>query len=153
MIFFKSIKFKNFLSTGNYFTEINLCNSTNTLVVGTNGAGNYALINLWFLVVIPDTRQTQSTRSYSTLLYTSKQASKVIHARNRPMCRRIYSNIPTIVSIRGGRAACARPGARAYMRPWVHAHTCGSCCGCGEKDRICSPQRAPAIKIPRTRSN
>jgi len=45
MIFFKSIKFKNFLSTGNYFTEINLCNSTNTLVVGTNGAGKSTLLD------------------------------------------------------------------------------------------------------------
>ncbi len=44
MIFFKAIKFKNFLSTGNYFTEINLCNSTNTLVVGTNGAGKSTLL-------------------------------------------------------------------------------------------------------------
>jgi DNA repair exonuclease SbcCD ATPase subunit len=45
MIFFKSIKFKNFLSTGNYFTEINLCNSSNTLVVGTNGAGKSTLLD------------------------------------------------------------------------------------------------------------
>ena len=45
MIFFKYIKFRNFLSTGNYFTEIALDNSTNTLVVGTNGSGKSTLLD------------------------------------------------------------------------------------------------------------
>ena len=45
MIFFKYIKFRNFLSTGNYFTEITLDNSTNTLVVGTNGSGKSTLLD------------------------------------------------------------------------------------------------------------
>jgi DNA repair exonuclease SbcCD ATPase subunit len=45
MIFFKTLKFKNFLSTGNYFTEINLCRNTNTLVVGSNGAGKSTMLD------------------------------------------------------------------------------------------------------------
>lgn len=45
MIFFKTIRFKNFLSTGNYWTEIKLDNSANTLVVGTNGAGKSTLLD------------------------------------------------------------------------------------------------------------
>jgi DNA repair exonuclease SbcCD ATPase subunit len=45
MIFFKSIKFKNFLSTGNYFTEINLSGNSNTLVIGTNGAGKSTMLD------------------------------------------------------------------------------------------------------------
>ena len=45
MIFFKKIKFKNFLSTGNYFTEINLSDNSNTLVVGTNGAGKSTMLD------------------------------------------------------------------------------------------------------------
>ncbi len=45
MIFFKTLKFKNFLSTGNYFTEIKLDNSTNTLVIGTNGAGKSTMLD------------------------------------------------------------------------------------------------------------
>ena len=45
MIFFKTLKFKNFLSTGNYYTEINLCRNTNTLVVGSNGAGKSTMLD------------------------------------------------------------------------------------------------------------
>ena len=45
MIFFKNIKFKNFLSTGNYFTEIKFDEALNTLVVGTNGAGKSTMLD------------------------------------------------------------------------------------------------------------
>ena len=45
MIFFKKIKFKNFLSTGNYSTEIILSGNSNTLVVGTNGAGKSTMLD------------------------------------------------------------------------------------------------------------
>jgi hypothetical protein len=39
MIIFRNLKFRNFLSTGNNFTEIDLTKSKRTLVVGSNGAG------------------------------------------------------------------------------------------------------------------
>lgn len=39
MIIFKKIRYKNFLSTGNYFNEIELDNSPSTLIVGKNGGG------------------------------------------------------------------------------------------------------------------
>lgn len=45
MIVFKSLKFKNFLSTGNYFTEIKFDEAPNTLVVGTNGAGKSTMLD------------------------------------------------------------------------------------------------------------
>lgn len=45
MIYFKSIKWKNLLSTGNVFTEINLCKKDTTLIVGTNGAGKSTLLD------------------------------------------------------------------------------------------------------------
>jgi DNA repair exonuclease SbcCD ATPase subunit len=45
MIVFKTLKFKNFLSTGNYFTEINFDEAPNTLVVGTNGAGKSTMLD------------------------------------------------------------------------------------------------------------
>jgi DNA repair exonuclease SbcCD ATPase subunit len=45
MIYFKSLKWKNFLSTGNVFTEIKLDQSQNTLVVGTNGAGKSTMLD------------------------------------------------------------------------------------------------------------
>lgn len=45
MIIFKSIKYKNFLSSGNYFTEIQLNKDKSTLVVGHNGAGKSTMLD------------------------------------------------------------------------------------------------------------
>ena len=45
MIIFKSIKWRNFLSTGASFTEINFTKSTNTLIVGQNGAGKSTILD------------------------------------------------------------------------------------------------------------
>lgn len=45
MILFRTIRYKNLLSTGNYFTEIKLDNKTNTLVVGENGSGKSTMLD------------------------------------------------------------------------------------------------------------
>ena len=45
MIQFKSCKWKNFLSTGNEFTEIQLDKAPTTLIVGSNGAGKSTLLD------------------------------------------------------------------------------------------------------------
>lgn len=45
MLIFKTIKWKNFLSTGNAFTQINLNTTKKTLIVGTNGAGKSTLLD------------------------------------------------------------------------------------------------------------
>lgn len=45
MIIFRKLRWKNFLSTGNIFTEIDLCKSTNTLIVGENGAGKSTILD------------------------------------------------------------------------------------------------------------
>ena len=45
MIVFKKIRWKNFLSTGNVFTEINLDKNPNTLIVGENGAGKSTVLD------------------------------------------------------------------------------------------------------------
>ena len=45
MIVFKKIRWKNFLSTGNLFTEIELNKSATTLIVGENGAGKSTLLD------------------------------------------------------------------------------------------------------------
>ena len=45
MILFEKIRWKNFLSTGNQFTEINLTKSETTLIVGTNGAGKSTVLD------------------------------------------------------------------------------------------------------------
>ena len=45
MIIFKSVRWKNFLSTGNVFSEIQLDASPATLIVGANGAGKSTFLD------------------------------------------------------------------------------------------------------------
>jgi len=45
MIIFDKIRFRNFLSTGNNFTEINFKETTTTLIIGTNGSGKSTLLD------------------------------------------------------------------------------------------------------------
>ncbi len=45
MITFKFVRWKNFLSTGNNFTEIQLDRSSSTLIIGENGAGKSTILD------------------------------------------------------------------------------------------------------------
>ncbi len=45
MILFETIRWKNFLSTGNAFTEIYLNKKSNTLIIGDNGAGKSTILD------------------------------------------------------------------------------------------------------------
>jgi len=45
LIFFKTLRYKNFLSTGNTFTEISLGKNQTTLIVGENGAGKSTILD------------------------------------------------------------------------------------------------------------
>jgi len=45
MIQFKTIRWMNFISTGNYVTEIRLSDAQNTLIVGENGSGKSTLLD------------------------------------------------------------------------------------------------------------
>ena len=45
MITFKTIKWKNFLSTGNQFTEVNFTKNKTNLIIGTNGAGKSTILD------------------------------------------------------------------------------------------------------------
>jgi DNA repair exonuclease SbcCD ATPase subunit len=45
MIIFEKIRWKNFLSTGNVFTEINLSSTKTNLIVGANGAGKSTILD------------------------------------------------------------------------------------------------------------
>ena len=45
MIYFKKISWKNFLSTGNQFTEVQLDECQNSLIIGTNGAGKSTILD------------------------------------------------------------------------------------------------------------
>jgi DNA repair exonuclease SbcCD ATPase subunit len=45
MILFEKIRYKNFLSTGNQFTEVSFTQSETTLIVGSNGAGKSTILD------------------------------------------------------------------------------------------------------------
>ena len=45
MILFETIRWKNFLSTGNHFTEISFNSHATTLIVGNNGAGKSTVLD------------------------------------------------------------------------------------------------------------
>ena len=45
MILFEKIRWKNFLSTGNQFTEIDFKENSTTLIIGTNGAGKSTVLD------------------------------------------------------------------------------------------------------------
>ena len=45
MIIFQKLRWKNFLSTGNIFTEIDLNKNSTTLIVGENGAGKSTILD------------------------------------------------------------------------------------------------------------
>ena len=45
MIMFRKVRWKNLLSTGNYFTEMDLSSNNNTLIVGGNGSGKSTMLD------------------------------------------------------------------------------------------------------------
>ena len=45
MIVFKKLRYKNFLSSGNVFTEYDLNSKQNTLIIGKNGSGKSTLLD------------------------------------------------------------------------------------------------------------
>ena len=45
MILFEKVRWKNFLSTGNQFTEIDFLKNTTNLIIGTNGAGKSTVLD------------------------------------------------------------------------------------------------------------
>ena len=45
MIHFETVRWKNFLSTGNNFTEIQLDRNSTTLIIGENGAGKSTILD------------------------------------------------------------------------------------------------------------
>lgn len=45
MLFFERIRWKNFLSTGNVFTEIDFTKNRTTLIIGENGAGKSTILD------------------------------------------------------------------------------------------------------------
>ena len=45
MIYFKKLRWRNFLSTGNQFIEVEMNKSAATLIIGKNGSGKSTLLD------------------------------------------------------------------------------------------------------------
>jgi len=45
MILFRKIRWKNFLSTGNQYTEVDFTKNKTNLIIGTNGAGKSTILD------------------------------------------------------------------------------------------------------------
>tara|TARA_B100000902_G_scaffold383873_1_gene423297 strand:+ start:2044 stop:3756 length:1713 start_codon:yes stop_codon:yes gene_type:complete len=102
MIIFRKVKWKNLLSTGNYWTEIKLDNKDSTLIVGENGSGKstmldamcFALFNKPFRKVSkPQLVNSINSRDLLTELEfdTNNKSYKVIRGA-KPNVFEIYCN-------------------------------------------------------------
>ena len=45
MIYFKKLRWRNFLSTGNQFIEVDMAKSQSTLIIGKNGSGKSTFLD------------------------------------------------------------------------------------------------------------
>ena len=68
MICFKKIKWRNLLSTGNQWTEIDLNKKSNTVIIGTNGAGKSTMLDaLTFVLFNKPFRKINKTQLINTV--------------------------------------------------------------------------------------
>jgi DNA repair exonuclease SbcCD ATPase subunit len=102
MIKFKTIRWKNFLSTGAQFTEIKLDHSTTTLIVGENGAGKSTILDaLCFVLFNKPFRNINKPQLMNTIngkgleveveFFIGKKNYKIVRA-SRPNKFEIYVN-------------------------------------------------------------
>ena len=68
MIKFEKIRWKNFLSTGNIFTEIDLIQNKTNLIVGNNGTGKSTILDALtcLLYTSPSPRDVEESRMPSS---------------------------------------------------------------------------------------
>lgn len=64
MLNFKKIKWKNFLSTGNLFTEVQLDKNKTTLISGSNGHGKCLDPNTEIEIIIEDCSVMKKFKKY-----------------------------------------------------------------------------------------
>ena len=69
MIVFEKIRWKNFLSTGNTFTEMTLNESKSQLVIGSNGAGKSTTMRM-ITGYIPPTAGVVRIGDHDAVSYT-----------------------------------------------------------------------------------
>ena len=71
MIRFKKIRWKNLLSTGNQWTEIDFEKSNNTLIIGGNGAGKSTVLDALTFSLFNKPFRKITKGQLVCLLYTS----------------------------------------------------------------------------------
>ena len=102
MIKFRSIKWKNFLSTGDKFTEVQLDRSPSTLIVGQNGAGKSTLLDALSFALFGkphrDIKKPQLVNSINNkhcaveVHFTVGQHEFIVHRGIKPGKFEIYQN-------------------------------------------------------------
>ena len=100
MITFQKIKWKNFLSTGNQYTEVNFQEHSTNLIVGTNGAGKSTVLDaLTFVLFNKPFRKINKSQLVNTTNEREAvvEISLVINNRDYIIRRGIKPNIFDII--------------------------------------------------------
>ena len=116
MIRFKKIKWKNFLSTGNQWTEIDFEKNSTTLIIGSNGAGKSTVLDaLTFVLFNKPFRKITKSQLVNTVNEKENKSKKSIKVDLK-----YYEGQPVIREIK----RISKPGRRVYSRadsiPRVH---------------------------------
>ena len=95
MIIFEKVRWKNFLSTGNQFTEIDLNRNETTLIIGENGAGKSTVLDaLCFALFGKPFRTISKSQLINTVnaMETVVEIEFSIASRNYKVVRSIKPN-------------------------------------------------------------
>ena len=95
MIIFKKVRWKNFLSTGNYFTEVELDRNPTTLIIGENGSGKSTILDaLCFVLFNRPFRQVSKTQLINSINLggTEVELEFIIQKKNFKIVRAMKPN-------------------------------------------------------------
>ena len=84
MISFQKVRWKNFLSTGNQFTEVHLTEYDTNIIVGTNGAGKSTILDaLCFALFNKPFRKITKSQLINTTNEREGLVEVEFHVKNR----------------------------------------------------------------------
>tara|TARA_B100000900_G_scaffold128856_1_gene108911 strand:+ start:3105 stop:4811 length:1707 start_codon:yes stop_codon:yes gene_type:complete len=95
LIIFKKVRWKNFLSTGNYFTEVELDRNPTTLIIGENGSGKSTILDaLCFVLFNRPFRQVSKTQLINSINLggTEVELEFIIQKKNFKIVRAMKPN-------------------------------------------------------------
>ena len=87
MIVFKNLRWKNFLSTGNNWSEVNMQKSTTTLVVGHNGAGKSTMLDALAFALFGKAHRNISKNQLVNSINKKGTLVEVVFKIGRASCR------------------------------------------------------------------